>query len=158
MKEITQSKSVQTYVDKEVTGYFIEATGTIWDRKEDAEFHESLSAQYPEIDPYIIESIMGLISEDMPESMKDDGRHSVLHALEGDEAIVLISDSDSYGSRAYETFEPTISAVRSIIKVLHRKCIGMGCNQYVDGIIYKGKSYKFIEDKGKIEVPDWKDA
>jgi hypothetical protein len=141
MDKITKKKNVKVCVEQDVTMYKT-SDGREFEEKKDALTHEELMRRYSKFSKNDIEWLEGLIDG-------DNHGNCTLEQFEKDlkagKALLLLSNSDE-GCFGFEAVEPVLVAVMAVIKALHRKTIGCGCNQYVDSIIYKSESFCFEKD------------
>lgn len=144
METITKKEDVEVRVKKDVTVYKT-VDGKEYKNKKAAENHEALLKKYPKLSTCDVDWIENFKCQESytydPETLEE-----FEQALDSDEAVILISHSGG-DDLQFETVEPHLKTIKGAIKVLHRKTIGCGCNQYVDSVIYKGESLCFDDEK-----------
>lgn len=151
MKIITKKVRITKPVEIDTTLYLTD-DGIEFSSEQPAKDHEEFIKKNPNISSYDIHSIESI---PFPESDEED----IEKALKLDKVIILINYSDGDSPR-FELIEPYLIAVKTAIKLLHRKTIGCNYMQYVTGIVYKRQSFYYsdsIEKKvgtGKIDISD----
>ena len=149
MKEIKQKVLVTKPVEEEQTRYETD-DGLVWNNKEAATAHEEFERKYPKLDASDVEHISGVFSnialdEEYTDQFEED--------LDSNQVLILYAHSGGEDHR-YEAVVPDATAVEAVVKVLHRRSIGMNYTRYVHGIVYKGESvhikYKSSADGGTV--------
>jgi hypothetical protein len=107
-----------------------------FDEKSDSEFLK-YSSRMPNLDPNLKDIFLNLVDEynegdvDVDQLINDINNH--------DGYILIFNDSD--GRVWYDTVPNNIDTLKYIVKKEDRKVLGMGCNQYIDHILYQGKEF-----------------
>lgn len=97
-----------------------------------------MKKKYPNLNKYDIEYLT-----DYPESDGEpEDYDKLMDCINDGKIVILFDDSDR---RCWFETVPSIEVAEYIVKSQHRKTIGMGCNQYVHGIIHNKTSIKIGE-------------
>jgi hypothetical protein len=139
MKTVTKKQKVQEYVDKDVT-FFITDDGKEFKSKKAAEEHENLIIKFPKLNEYCIDFLESAV--DIQEIYED-----LCEAIINSNEAIILYDHSGREAANFELVEPHLIAVRAVIKALHRKTVGCNCNRYVCGVIYRGESLCFDDEK-----------
>jgi hypothetical protein len=145
MKKIIKKQTVVKSTEVEVPIYITD-DGLEFNNEQGAADHEELIKKYSKLNIKDIKWIEGYLSSD--EAWSDetcfDGGKNFEKALKSNKVLVL-GDHSGRENPFFEVVEPYLVAVEAVIKVLHRKSVGMGCNRYICGVIYLGESLCFNE-------------
>lgn len=141
------------YVDKDVSIYQTD-DGKEFDDKEDAVLHEKLLNKYPKFCEHDIEWIEQYINS----YGEDEAEDNIYTAFDSDQVVILMTNSDQeYPEYAEVDAHPM--AIKAVIKTMDGRTIGMGCNNYVSGVVYKKESFSYNNErhgpnkKGKYTYP-----
>jgi hypothetical protein len=140
MRQIIKKQKVQEFVEKDVP-MFVTTDGKEFKHKENAEEHEDILKRFPKLNKHTIEWIENFIHEDEAPELDQ-----IEKDFKSGNAIILIDHSADEELR-YEVIDPDLIAVKSVIKVLHRKVQGCNYTQFVCGIVYKSEDLCFKEGK-----------
>lgn len=143
MKKTIKTKTVTKPVKVQVPVYVTE-DGKEFENEKCAKGHEKLRKKYPKLSDQDIEWIEEYLFSD--ECRYNEGEENLEKALKSDKAIIVGTHSGG-DDPFFEVVEPHLVAVEAVIKVLHRRSAGMNYNRYVDGVIYKGESLCFNDEK-----------
>lgn len=139
MKKTVKTRTVIKPVEVPV---YVTEGGVEYENEQSAKGHEVLTKKYPKLSKYDIKWIDGY----MHEAEHNEGYEEFMKALKSKKVLLLCSHSGG-DDLFFEVIEPHLVAVEAVIKVLHRRSVGMNYNRYVDGVIYKGESLCFNDEK-----------
>ena len=141
MEKITVKK--QSMVTVDVTAYKT-SDGKVFEGAKYANAHEALLNEFPGMSGHDIKWLENFVHGDQFEY--EDPLESFREAVKSGKVVLLVEHSAGEEPQM-EVVIPKLIAVEAVIKVLHNKTVGCGCNRYVVGVVYRGESLCFDDGK-----------